>query len=233
VEVAGPGIGSAEAAQSGARAALALLERFERTPDTPSGTWRLSRALPARERVDDASAERLRKELLDVATASIASCREELERQTEELGTVLLELDRKNRELARLNDELADTNRGVMALYAELDERANHLRRADELKTRFFSYVSHEFRTPLNSIAALAGLLLRREDGDLTEEQETQVRLIRDSAAELLELVSNLLDLARVEAGKTDVVVNRFSVATLFGTLRGMIRPLLATSRVR
>ena len=58
-----------------------------------------------------------------------------------------------------LNRELEDTNRGVVALYAELDEKADHLRRADELKTKFLSNMSHEFRSPLNSILALTGLL--------------------------------------------------------------------------
>ena len=67
----------------------------------------------------------------------------------------------------RLNRELEDTNRGVVALYAELDERADHLRRADEMKSRFLSNMTHEFRTPLNSILALTRLLLDRVDGEL------------------------------------------------------------------
>ena len=94
----------------------------------------------------------------------------------------------------------------MVALYAELDERADHLRRADELKTKFLSNMSHEFRTPLNSILALSRLLLDRSDGELTEEQETQVRFIRKAAQNLTELVNDLLDLAKVEAGKTVVV---------------------------
>ena len=66
-----------------------------------------------------------------------------------------------------LNRELEDTNRGVVALYAELDEKADHLRRADELKSRFLSNMTHEFRTPVNSIIGLTRLLIddRQRDG--------------------------------------------------------------------
>lgn len=157
---------------------------------------------------------------------------EELLGQTRELAEALLDLEDRKQELTTLNTELRDTNRGVMALYAELDERAKHLRRADELKTRFFSHMSHEFRTPLSSILALANMLLDEADGPLVREQRTQVRLIRDGVADLLELVGDLLDLAKMEAGKTPVNVGAFTVGALFGALRAMIRPLLATSPV-
>ena len=70
-----------------------------------------------------------------------------------------MQLFARQEELELLNRELEDTNRGVVALYAELDERADYLRRASELKTKFLSNVSHEFRTPLNSIISLARLL--------------------------------------------------------------------------
>ena len=96
-----------------------------------------------------------------------------------------------------------------MALYAELDEKADHLRRADEMKSRFLSNMSHEFRTPLNSILALSRLLLDRLDGELTAEQEKQVAFIRKAAEDLSELVNDLLDLAKVEAGKIDGAAGR------------------------
>jgi anti-sigma regulatory factor (Ser/Thr protein kinase) len=83
---------------------------------------------------------------------------EEVQRQNQELIHALEELRRRQEELEYLNRELEDTNRGVVALYAELDEKADHLRRADELKSRFLSNMSHEFRTPLNSITALSHL---------------------------------------------------------------------------
>ena len=153
---------------------------------------------------------------------------EEIDRQNQELLKTLQELRARQEELALLNRELEDTNRGVVALYAELDERADYLRRASELKTKFLSNVSHEFRTPLNSIISLARLLMDRLDGDLSPEQEKQVRYIESSARDLQEMVNDLLDLAKVEAGKIKIRVKTFEVQELFSALKGMLKPLLA-----
>src|SRR5262249_2271593 len=157
---------------------------------------------------------------------------DEVERQNQELLKTLAELSMRQEQLARVNRELEDTNRGVVALYAELDERAAALRRTSDLKTSFLSNMSHEFRTPLNSMLSLSRLLLQRTDGDLTAEQEKQVRYIQRSAQELSELVNDLLDLAKVEAGKIQVRPKRFHVHELFGALRGVLRPLLQDNSV-
>ncbi len=157
---------------------------------------------------------------------------QELQHQNQELLTALQEIQTRQTDLARLNRELEDTNRGVVALYAELDERADHLRRADELKSRFLSNMSHEFRSPLNSILALSALLLSRSDGDLSGEQDQQVGCIRRAAQDLLELVNDLLDLAKVEAGKVETKPSDFEAANLFAALRGMLRPLLLNQSV-
>ncbi len=153
---------------------------------------------------------------------------EEIGRQNQELLKTLQELRTRQEELELLNRELEDTNRGVVALYAELDERADYLRRASELKTKFLSNVSHEFRTPLNSIVSLARMLLDRLDGDLTAEQAKQIRYIESSARDLQEMVNDLLDLAKVEAGKIRIRPKRFEVHELFSALKGMLKPLLA-----
>jgi signal transduction histidine kinase/CheY-like chemotaxis protein len=157
---------------------------------------------------------------------------QEIRQQNQEMLIQLEELSKREAELIQLNGELHDTNRGVVALYAELDERADHLRRADELKSRFLSNMSHEFRTPLNSILALTRLLLGRVDGELTAEQEKQVQFIRKAAENLTEIVNDLLDLAKVEAGKIVVTPAQFTAANLFGALRGMLRPLLVGDTV-
>jgi signal transduction histidine kinase/DNA-binding response OmpR family regulator len=157
---------------------------------------------------------------------------EEVQQQNRELLRALQELREKQEEVLSVNRELEDTNRGVVALYAELEERADFLRRADETKSRFLSNMSHEFRTPLNSIRALTRLLLDRTDGPITAEQEIQLEFIRKGAESLGELVDDLLDIAKIEAGKIDVRPVAFSVPELFSALRGMLRPLLVTDTV-
>lgn len=158
---------------------------------------------------------------------------DEVQLQNRELLRGLEELQRRQEELSRVNRELEETNRGVVALYAELDERADHLRRADQLKSRFLSNMSHEFRSPLNSISALCRLLLDDTDGELADEQKKQVSYVRKAAEDLAELVNDLLDLAKVEAGKVVVHPTDFALEDLFGALRGMLRPLLVTESVR
>ena len=160
------------------------------------------------------------------------NAQEELRQQNHELLRALDELRLRQDELVRMNHELEDTNRGVVALYAELDEKADHLRRADHMKSRFLSNMSHEFRTPLSSILALSGLLLDRSDGELTPEQDKQVRFVRKAAESLLDLVNDLLDLAKIEAGKVEVRPVEFEMKTMFSALRGMLKPLLTGTSV-
>jgi CheY-like chemotaxis protein/nitrogen-specific signal transduction histidine kinase len=124
-------------------------------------------------------------------------------------------------------------NRGVMVLYSELEDRALELQQASEMKTRFISGVTHELRTPLNSIVSLAGLLIRRIDGELTAEQEKQVLFIQRSAQNLTEMVNDLLDLAKIEAGKVSARPSEFTISEFFAALRGMFRPLATNENVQ
>ena len=156
----------------------------------------------------------------------------EAQHQNRELLRTLDELNARQKELLSLTQELEDTNRGVVALYAELDEKADHLRRADELKSRFLSNMSHEFRTPLNSIRALAKLLLDELDGELNSEQKIQVQYIMKGAVSLGDLVNDLLDIAKIEAGKTEINPTKFYVSEMFSALRGMLKPLLVSNQL-
>jgi signal transduction histidine kinase/DNA-binding response OmpR family regulator len=185
-------------------------------------TVTLTKILPRQTLV---SPEELRQLATDLLIRRPGSALEEAQQQNHELLRTLDDLRARQEELERVNRELEDTNRGVVALYAELDERADHLRRADELKTRFLSNMTHEFRTPVNSILALVDLLAERLQTPLDRKDE--IFYIRKSAQQLSEIVNDLLDLAKAEAGKVEIRPAPFEVPALFGALRGMLRPLL------
>jgi signal transduction histidine kinase len=201
-----------------------LMDSFEVDSAAGAGTTvTVSKRLPGGRAVPGEERERLASAL---AREDVDGPFGELQVQDQEVMAALAELQLRRDELAELNRELEETNRGVVALYAELDERAEELRRSSDTKSRFLSSLSHELRTPLTSVLALCELLLNRVDGPLTDEQEHQVQFIRSAADSLLVLVNDLLDLARVEAGKTAVRPTRFDVEGFLGSLRGMFRPL-------
>ncbi|HLY79944.1 MAG TPA: ATP-binding protein [Caulobacteraceae bacterium] len=232
----GPGIAQLDDVLSGAYAsphgmgvgitgARRLMDGFEAI-NPPGGGARITllKQLPAdAARVSGRSIGELAKTL---AAESAGDPIGELREANQSLIASLKEVKERQDDLERLNNELEDTNRGVVALYAELDQAAENLKAASEAKSRFLSHVSHEFRTPLNSINALSGLLLDRVDGPLSPEQERQVSYIRKSAETLTDLVNDLLDIAKVEAGKIDVRVEPFEVSELFASLRVLMRPL-------
>ncbi|HEY6910199.1 MAG TPA: ATP-binding protein [Myxococcales bacterium] len=163
----------------------------------------------------------------ELARAQPASFEEEVRQADRELLRAIGELRARNEELEQIRGELEETNRGVVALYAELDQKAESLRKATDLKSRFLSNMSHEFRTPLNSIQSLARIVLDGSEGPLTEGQRKAVQLIRKSALDLADMVNDLLDLAKIEAGKIAVWPTEFEVAELLGSLRAVLRPLV------
>jgi signal transduction histidine kinase/ActR/RegA family two-component response regulator len=207
-----------------------LMDRFEITTNSAGTTIILRKFLPS-------SAPLLTPMMVGSSISNLSELApnislSEVQHQNRELLRTLDELNARQKELLLLTQELEDTNRGVVALYAELDEKASHLRRADELKSRFLSNMSHEFRTPLNSIRALAKLLLDKMDGDLTAEQEVQVEFIMKGAVSLSDLVNDLLDIAKIEAGKTEIKPTTFYVSEMLSALRGMLKPLLVSNKL-
>src|SRR5580698_6817284 len=125
-----------------------------------------------------------------------------MSRDTESLER---QLAQRTADLELLRLELEETNRGVVALYAELEDNAIQLKEAADLKSRFLSYMSHEFRTPLASITSISNILMAGMDGPLTNEQRTQIQFVQGSVRELTEMVDDLLDLAKVEAGRISI----------------------------
>jgi signal transduction histidine kinase len=151
---------------------------------------------------------------------------------SDELDNLKSQIAVQQAELALLQTELAETNKGVVALYAELDDNAVQLREAADLKSRFLSYMSHEFRTPLASITSISDILLNGMDGPLTAEQQRQLKFVQGSVRELTEMVDDLLDLAKVEAGRISISPEWFEMVDLFSALRGMFKPIVASTSV-
>lgn len=155
--------------------------------------------------------------------------REELQRLNEELettnqGVVAL--------YSELSQELEDTNRGVVALYAELDDKSRQLREAGDARTRFWANVSHELRSPANSVIGLARLLLDADEDQPAEERRHQLALIGASGSTLLALVDELLDVAKAESGRLEPHWSSVDLRILLGQLRGTMRGLVQTPAV-
>ncbi|MGZ4436219.1 MAG: sensor histidine kinase [Nocardioidaceae bacterium] len=156
---------------------------------------------------------------------------EEVQARRDELVRVNQELEETNRGVLALYDELSGeletTNQGVVALYAEIDDKSRQLREASESKTRFLRNISHELRTPGNSVLGLARLLLDDAADPLTDEQRRQVSFIEASAHDLVRLVNELLDLAKAESGRLEPSWEEVELAALFAELRGTTQPLV------
>lgn len=161
-----------------------------------------------------------------------SGARNELEVLGRECAVLRADMAAQSERIRSLERELFDTNRGVLALYAELDDKAEQLRQVSDLKSRFLSYVSHEFRAPLASMRSITRLLLDHVDGPLSAEQEKQVLLVQRSAEELTEMVDDQLDLAKIEAGRLTISPEWFEMVDLFAALRGMFRPILLRENV-
>lgn len=186
---------------------------------------------------------RMLKHRLRAQTASTPT--EELREQNDELITALEEVRRQKSELEVVNKELEETNRGVMALYtelsaeldrtnqgvvalyAEIEDKNEQLREVSEAKSRFLRSISHELRTPANSVLGLTRLLSDPAGPPLTEEQLEQVEYIRASARDLLRLVNELLDLSRAEAGALQPEPAEVDLGALLEELRGPAESLL------
>jgi len=133
------------------------------------------------------------------------------------------ELEEKNRELSELNERLEEK---VLERTKELDRINRDLRRANEIKARFIANMSHELRTPLHSIIGFSEVLLDRTFGDINEKQQRHVTNILTSGRHLLHLVNNVLDLAKIEAGKVELSYETFPLKGVIDEVITVIKPL-------
>ncbi|MFJ2259312.1 sensor histidine kinase [Streptomyces sp. NPDC087844] len=208
-----------EAASAGGRIVVSQPLTPE-AADTAEQQARLTEVLKAARRSTEADDLRAR-------TRDLIATLEETRAQQEELRRLNEELEETNRGVlalyTELTQELEATNSGVLALHTELEDKRHQLQEASEAKTRFWTNISHELRTPVNSVVALSTLLLAPSSPALTAEQREQVELIGSSGQTLLSLVSDLLDVAKAEAGHLDIHPGPVDLRLLVAHLRGLL----------
>lgn len=165
---------------------------------------------------------------LSVAQSRGASQRllEETQRQAALLLTQEEELKSTNEELRCQQEELRQTNEELAAQRKQLEEKATELATVSAYKSQFLASMSHELRTPLNSMLLLSKLLEENGDGNLTGKQVEYARTVHTAGKDLLSLIDQVLDLAKVEAGKQAVTIEPVALRDIADRLRRTFEPL-------
>src|SRR5499433_2196641 len=150
----------------------------------------------------------------------------ELQARQEELQRSNLDLADKAAQLANQKRDIEIKNVEIEQARQELEERARQLDLASRYKSQFLANMSHELRTPLNSLLILARLLAANPEQNLTPKQVEYANVIHSSGTDLLQLINDILDLSRVEAGKMELHPECFGLGPLLDDLRAVFQPL-------
>ncbi|WP_030988843.1 HAMP domain-containing protein [Streptomyces sp. NRRL WC-3744] len=151
---------------------------------------------------------------------------EELQARQEELQRSNAELEEKASLLAEQNRDIEAKNLQIEQARQELEARAQQLSLASKYKSEFLANMSHELRTPLNSLLILAQLLAQNPSRNLTPKQVEYAGIIHSAGSDLLQLINDILDLSKVEAGKMDVSPERVPLRQLIDYVEATFRPM-------
>ncbi|EKS70521.1 MULTISPECIES: response regulator [Caballeronia] len=179
-------------------------------------------------------------EELQMQQEELRTTNEELEQQTTALSQAHVYLANQKAELEQTNDRLAEQARvldernvALNAAQGELETRAEALQRASRYKSEFLANMSHELRTPLNSSLILAKLLSENKPGNLTKDQVKYAQTIYSAGNDLLNLINDILDLSKVEAGKLDLHIEDVPLQRIMDSLARTFDPLARQKKLR
>lgn len=171
-------------------------------------------------------------EELQAQHSELENMNAELEAHTQKLQTSEEELKVQQEELQQSNFELEQRNRIISERNAEIQKKAEELEQSTRYKSEFMANMSHELRTPLNSILLLSRYLSENNEQNLIEDQKESARVIFNSGSGLLDLIDELLDLSKIEAGKMDVDYALVPVSELVYSLDSLFRPIAREKQI-
>jgi signal transduction histidine kinase/CheY-like chemotaxis protein/HAMP domain-containing protein len=152
----------------------------------------------------------------------------ELQARSEELQRSNTDLEEKAAQLATQKRDIEAKNAEIELARTEIEERARQLALASQYKSQFLANMSHELRTPLNSLLILARLLAQNPAQNLTPKQVEYANVIHSAGSDLLQLINDILDLSKVEAGRMDIRAESFTMDALLEDIQATFKPLTA-----
>jgi signal transduction histidine kinase/CheY-like chemotaxis protein/HAMP domain-containing protein len=158
---------------------------------------------------------------------------ERTQEQAEELRSQQKELCIANKDLTDKSDELKRQKVVLECAQKETEEKAEALAEASKYKSQFLANMSHELRTPLNSLLILARSLTENEDGNLTEDDIESAEYILESGRCLLELINEILDLSKVEAGQIDVYEDQVEISAVIDSMNSRFMHMAEEKSIR
>jgi len=141
------------------------------------------------------------------------------------IETFSKQLEVQNKELEAQKAELLAQSAQLREQNTELEIQKEQLHEASKLKTNFLSTMSHELRTPLNSVIALTGILSRKLAHKIPDEEYSYLEVVERNGKQLLELINDILDIARIESGRTELEITAFNLTELLQDLIQMMLP--------
>jgi signal transduction histidine kinase/HAMP domain-containing protein/CheY-like chemotaxis protein len=166
-------------------------------------------------------------------TTELRARSEQLQAQQEELQRSYAELAEKAELLSRQNADIESKNSEIEQARQELEERARQLSLASKYKSEFMANMSHELRTPLNSMLVLAKLFNDNLEGNLTDKQVQHARTIHSAGVDLLQIIDDILDLAKVEAGRMELRPDDVTLSNVVSYVEDLYGPQIAQKELQ